>query len=298
MDLRQIRYFLCVAEEKNFSAAAQRLHMSQPPLSRSIMSLEEEIGAPLFIRDKNGLVLTEAGNLLRHKGQELLTLHEDIMTELRSISLSKKNKIVIGSNDASNAIIVPQFMKLFHENFHNAEVISYSGTAIEICNRILDGEIDIGFLRWPFSRMELFDIHQLSSEEEYVAIAAKGSPIAKGRRAPLTLATLAGCPLIMPSRESLYLPIVNAFTKNGLTPDIRCYYFEIENGIALAKQGLGVSIMPSFAPKMTNSADFSVLEISDLNEVTYFTAIKRRGDELSPVMAKSWELIKKHKFEL
>lgn len=298
MDLRQLRYFLCVADEKNISAAAQKLHMSQPPLSRQIMAIEEEIGAPLFVREKNGLVLTEAGKLLEQKGLELINMHEYIMTELRNITCSKKNKIVIGSNDSSNALIVPQFVKLFHENFHNAEVISYSGTAIEICSRILDGEIDIGFLRWPFSRMELFDIQKLSSEERYIGIVAKEPPLIKEARTQMTMKDISRYPLIMPSRESLYLPLVSAFAKSGLTPDIRCYYFEIENGVTLAKQGLGVSIMPSFAPKMTNNADFNVLKISDLNEVTYFTAIKRRGGEASAVMAKSWELIKKHKFEL
>lgn len=292
MDLRQLRYFLCIAEEKNFSAAAQKLHMSQPPLSRSIMVLEEEIGAPLFIREKNGLVLTDAGKLLQLKGIELINLHEYIMAELRSITFSGKNKIVIGSNDASNALIVPQFIKLFHENFHNAEINSYSGTANEITNRILSGEIDIGFLRWPLSGMEFFDMHKLHEGRWVAALSASHQLLKEGING-ISLEILSSYPLIMPSRESLYLPIVNAFTEKTLTPDIQCYYFELENGVILAKQGVGIAIIPNCTQRMFRDNDYKIMEITDLNETTFFSAINRKDANLSPVVNKSWEIIKK-----
>ncbi|MCC8057254.1 LysR family transcriptional regulator [Cloacibacillus sp.] len=297
MDLRQLRYFLCIAEKKNFSAAAQKLHMSQPPLSRSIMVLEEEIGAPLFIREKNGLVLTDAGKLLQLKGIELINLHEYIMAELRSITFSGKNKIVIGSNDASNALIVPQFIKLFHENFHNAEINSYSGTANEITNRILSGEIDIGFLRWPLSGMEFFDMHKLHEGRWVAALSASHQLLKEGLNG-ISLEILSSYPLIMPSRESLYLPIVKAFTEKALTPDIQCYYFELENGVILAKQGVGIAIIPNCTQRMFRDNDYKIMEITDLNETTFFSAIKRKDANLSPVVNKSWEIIKKHNFRI
>lgn len=296
-DLRQIRYFLCAAEEKNISAAAQKLNITQPPLSRSIASLEQEIGTLLFVRGNNGLVLTKAGLLLQRRGQELLDMCGDITEQLKRLADSSTDRIVIGSNDASNVLIAPQFIKLFRKTFCNVEVISHSGSAIEIIDGLRNNEIDIGFLRFPIPNIELFDTRCLL-EERWIAVTSIDYPLLKDTSKAVTLKLLSRYPLIMPSRESLHQPIIAIFNENHLTVRVRCFYFELENGLTLAKSGIGIAVMPSCTPKMFKNDNYRILEISDLNLHTYFGALKRRDDKTSEIIRNSWEIIKKHKFSI
>ena len=85
MDLRQIRYFIAVAEELNITRAAEKLHLSQPPLSRALMELEDELGCPLFIRGKRHLALTAEGLAFKRRGDQLLTLVDMTKTEISEI---------------------------------------------------------------------------------------------------------------------------------------------------------------------------------------------------------------------
>ena len=112
MDIRQIRYFMTVAEEKSISRAAERLLISQPPLSRQIKELEESIGIPLFYRTNNGLVLTKAGHLLQERGEALLTFYEETINQLQDLAKREHNHIVFGSIDGSSTLIAPVYAKL------------------------------------------------------------------------------------------------------------------------------------------------------------------------------------------
>ena len=96
MDLRTLRYFIVAAEELNITRAAEKLHMSQPPLSAQIKSLEEELGTELFIRGKRHLKLTESGQILYRRAKEIISLSEKTQSELQSMGEGIRGTIAIG----------------------------------------------------------------------------------------------------------------------------------------------------------------------------------------------------------
>ncbi|NLA43396.1 LysR family transcriptional regulator, partial [Candidatus Saccharibacteria bacterium] len=96
-----------MAEEKTITAAAQKLYISQPPLSRAIKSLEDKIGTPLFIRDPAGLELTASGRALERYARALLLQHSEMMREMKAISSRLNNRIILGANDGTYKFVIP-----------------------------------------------------------------------------------------------------------------------------------------------------------------------------------------------
>jgi DNA-binding transcriptional LysR family regulator len=288
MDLWKIRYFLVVAKEKSISSAAQKLHISQPPLSRHIKSLEKEIGVPLFIRKKSGLVLTETGRVLKERGEELIDLYEEIIFDLKKVS--SKNNIIFGANDGGRDLVVPVYTELLNKRFDYAEVISRYGPTAEIMDGILNGTIDIGFIRVPFSSMGKFDIIELELES-WVALMSENYPMPEDWKDGVTRKQLYGHPLIVPTRQSLYLPLIEALTVGDGPPDVLCHYFALEKAVIMAENDLGISIVPSSIKKIVQGHDYITKNIKDLKMTTCYAAIKKKGEFRSETLRRFWEVI-------
>lgn len=288
MDLWKIRYFLVAANEKSISSAAKKLHISQPPLSRHIKSLEKEIGVPLFMRRKSGLVLTETGIVLKKRGEELIELYEEIMVEIKEVS--SKNNIVFGANDGARDMVVPMYTELLNKRFDYAEVVSYYGPTAEIMDGILSGSIDIGFLRTPFSHMEEFDIIELE-KESWVALMAENYSVPEDWNDGITREQLYGQPLIMPTRQSLYLPLIKALTVIEGPPDVLCHYFALEKAVMMAVHELGIAIVPSSIKKIIQDYDYITKEIKNLKMTTCYAAIKKKGYCRSETLRRFWDVI-------
>lgn len=290
MDLWKIRYFLVVAKENRISSAAKKLHISQPPLSRHIKSLEKEIGVPLFLRKKSGLVLTETGQLLQKRGEELIKLYEKDMLEIKEVSSKGKIKVVFGANDGAKDFVVPVYTEILNEKFNYAEVSYCFGPTSEIKDGILKGKIDIGFIRVPFSHMEQFDIINLE-KESWLALIGKNYPIPDDWNDNVTLKQLNEQPLIMPSRQSLYLPLIKALTVEDNPPDVLCHYFKLEKATILAESNLGISIVPSIIKNIIENNNYITKDIQDLDMTTCYAAIKRKGEFSTETLRRFWDVI-------
>jgi len=101
VDLRRLRYFIAVAEELNFRRAADRLHISQPPLSQQIQALEADLGATLLLRDRRSVELTEAGEVLLRRARAILALASDTTTEVRRVGRGELGRLVVGFMSAA-----------------------------------------------------------------------------------------------------------------------------------------------------------------------------------------------------
>ena len=115
MEIRQLLYFTAIAEEGTISGAARRLHLSQPPLSRQLQLLEEELGCQLFRRDTRHMELTEAGELLYARSRESLRSLGDIKREMADISLGKGGKLSLGVVSSVSGRLLPGWIRHFHE---------------------------------------------------------------------------------------------------------------------------------------------------------------------------------------
>ncbi len=295
MDIRNIRYFLAVAEEKSVSAAAKKLHISQPPLSRQIKDLEEELGVSLFNREISGLTLTEAGVLLKGRGEELLAVYEGTLREMQEFAAAGRNRIVFGAACGANVLVVPIYERLFRQKFERAEITSVSGTVEEITAKVMREEVDIGFVRLPFERMDLFDIVKLNDNERWLALTAPHYPSADDWQDDVSISQLIDKPLILPARQSLYMPLLDEMKPLEENPQVLCYYFEMDNAVLLAQHRLGIAIVPESILRIVPEGEYIARRIRDLKLETCYAAIKKKGEHSSEAVRKFWPSFQHHK---
>ncbi|MDG3131944.1 LysR family transcriptional regulator [Streptococcus suis] len=180
MDIRQLTYFIAVAESKNYSRAAKNLFVTQPTLSQSIKKLESELNAILFLQNGRQLTLTEAGEILYERGQILITNINQMVTEIQQLNQKKKETIRIGLT----ALFAIQFMKqiaTFMATHSNIEVSLIQEGSRKLQELLAKGEIDIALLSFPSTRGDItIEPLQTSIQGYKVSIVmTKDHPLAK-----------------------------------------------------------------------------------------------------------------------
>ena len=145
MELRVLRYFLMVAREENITRAAEKLHITQPTLSRQLMQLEEDLGATLFRRNNHRITLTEDGMLLKRRAQELLELAEKTRREFQSRE-ELTGEIAIGCGETCNMAYLSDWMMSFRREHPLVQFRIRTATADDVKERIENGLLDMGLL--------------------------------------------------------------------------------------------------------------------------------------------------------
>ncbi len=168
MNLQQMRYFLTVAETGNITAAANLLHMAQPPLSRQIKQLEEELDTELFDRSGRHLQLTESGILLAHRVREILNLTERSLQEVRSVGQGISGTLYMGAVSTANYMLLPNLIKEFNKLYPQVRFQLVTEATTRITELLEKGVLELGIVRMPFNS-NFFDSYNLP-EEKLVAI--------------------------------------------------------------------------------------------------------------------------------
>lgn len=218
MELRQLRYFIAVAERLSFSKAAQQLHVTVPPLSRQVRQLEEEFGVELFVRDRRHVALTDAGRTLLREARVLLSQTAHVSECVRLAKSGEAGLVKIGIGVGLGERISRVLIE-HAKHFPAVEIQChdvYSGLQNEA---LLEGKIDVGFLRPCGNRAELAS--ELLFEEHLVVHVSKASPLAK--RKTLRVKDLAGEPLLMLDRSissGLHDKILDMYARAGVTPNV------------------------------------------------------------------------------
>lgn len=293
MDIKIIQYFLTVAEEKNITAAAKKLHISQPPLSRQLKNLENEIGTPLFIRNNAGMMLTDAGKLLQKRGNELVRLFRLTQLELQETANASKERFTIGSYGAASTFLLPTCVDLLAKEFPNIEVHIFYGSPEEIIRKVRSGEIDVGFIRTPFEDMASFDLLTLYTEDWIVAIP-RDHPLAFSAGTSVSVESLSENRLIVPSRASICKPLMDLFLNREKDLNIICYYYGLENALALVEKGVGIAICPRSTKLLEKGRNFVVKDIESTKIMTSLAAIRQKDRSPSDRMDRFWKLFQKH----
>ena len=246
MDLRSLNYFSVVAEELNFTRAAQRLNMSQPPLSNQIRNLEEELGTQLFIRGGRTLQLTEAGKLLYRRAEQILDLAERTQEEVSSLAMGLSGTLCLGSVAGVAPFLAARWIAGFREEYPLVRFEIVNGSSDDIIDQNLRGYIALGIIAAPYDREHLEGIPV--GEEPWCAIMAQNHPLAAQPEAPLPLKELAGQPLIVPHRRSRVDEIRSWFRLAGAEPNIVGEHSNFVDVLAMAHAGVGISIFPQTTP--------------------------------------------------
>ncbi|AHK28032.1 LysR family transcriptional regulator [Rhodococcus opacus PD630] len=152
MEISQITAFLAVAEELHFGRAAQRLHSAQPPLSRTIRQLEKQLGATLFERNTRNVRLTSAGEALLGPAREILDACRLAEIAVAAAGRGQVGRVRIGFAGVSSHLLIGRWAKLVRHTHPGIEfVLDSSAFASEALNKLLDGTLDIGLVRWIFT---------------------------------------------------------------------------------------------------------------------------------------------------
>lgn len=145
MNLKQLEAFVCVAETRNFSRAARKLYLTQPTVSAHIHSLEEELGARLFIRTTKDVLLSGDGERLYQKARAMLQLEREIRRDFQNLEGADKRTVVIGASTIPGQYILPGALSLFSRHYPESRLEILENDSLGVVNMVLNGEIEVGF---------------------------------------------------------------------------------------------------------------------------------------------------------
>lgn len=259
MNLQQMRYFLTVAETGNITAAANLLHMAQPPLSRQIKQLEEELETELFDRSGRHLQLTETGVLLAHRAREILNLTERSLQEIRSAGQGISGTLYMGAVSTANYMLLPNLIKEFNKLYPQVHFQLVTEATTRITELLEKGILELGIVRMPFNS-NFFDSYNLPEEKLMAILNTECHPLPLDKHT-LTIAELAAYPLLLHKKyESL---ITNVFHKHHCRPQYFCRSNDTIPLLGWTEAGLGATILPQSAAIGEAKSKLAVYEIED-----------------------------------
>ncbi|MBN2795425.1 MAG: LysR family transcriptional regulator [Clostridia bacterium] len=233
MDFKKLIYFVSVAENLSYSKAAEKLHMSQPPLTYQIKLLEDALGVSLFKRTTRRVELTKAGEILLERARQILELIELTTEEIKQHQLEKKI-LKIGFVASSAALLSPKKLKAYHEIHGDVHFHLKEGSTYEVLDDLNHGLVDVGLVRTPFNG-ENYEITYLS-DEPMIAVSLNQM------KTSLKLEDLKDVPLVLDKRFKTL--IMNSCIKEGFMPSIICEGEDSRSLLSWVESGLGVAILP------------------------------------------------------
>ncbi|MEM5383646.1 LysR family transcriptional regulator [Paraburkholderia phymatum] len=242
MELRQLRYFVAVAEERNFTRAAERLNMTQPPLSRQIQQIEDSVGLALFERGARPLKLTEAGRVFYAQAKRLLEESDELLPLTRRLA-QLAERIVIGFVPSTLYGPLPDVIRAFREAAPLIQISLIEMFTIEQLSALKGGRIDVGFGRLRFDEPQL--AREVLVEETLIAALPAGHALAESET--LTLDALSKETLIVyPStpRPSYADQQLSAFRDHAVEPAAVHEVRELQTALGLVAAQVGVCLVP------------------------------------------------------
>lgn len=223
MDIKQCRYFIAIAEEKQITAAARRLHMAQPPLSQQLKLMEEELGVILFERKGRMMELTQAGRSFYDYAVTLTKYMEEAVMEMQSFRHGIRGKLAIGINTISDRLI-PQALQQFRTTHPQVTYKIQQNESAQLCRLLEDGKVELACVRMPV-QTERYEVLHLPQEPLfYISSTPLDSPTEMGPGVEMGtyFEQLTGIPLLLPSTEGLgmFELILDKFREHQVTPSI------------------------------------------------------------------------------
>ena len=248
MDLKTLTYFVTVAEELNISHAAEKLNMSQPPLSYQIKSLEQELNTTLFIRGKRNLQMTEPGQLLYRRAKEILDLSNKAKEEILSLGRGMTGTISLGLVEGTAPHIAGEWFTGFYRLYPNVRFRILDGNSDDLMEKLRSGLISMAVITSPCDHVLLN--HFPVGSEPMVALMNQDHPLSGIPEDSVSIEQLVGEPLIVPSRRAVIEDIYRWFRGIKSEPNIICEMDNYLDAAALAGRGMGISIFPqtSYVP--------------------------------------------------
>lgn len=240
MEMRQLRYFLAVAEAQNFTRAAEAVHVSQPSLSVQIAALEDELGAPLFDRLGRRVALTQAGQVLREHAQRVLREIEQGTQAIQELTGAERGRLLVGTLSTVNAYLIPPLVSRFRQRFPSVQLQIQARPSSDIVADLLANRVDLGLCLLPVDSERVVTNRLF---DETLCLVAPAGFRRLGHR--VKMRELAGLPLIlMPADYCLRKMVEAECADAGVRPQVSIEMTSPEGILEAVKQGAGLTILP------------------------------------------------------
>jgi DNA-binding transcriptional LysR family regulator len=277
MELRHLRYFVAVAEERNFTRAAQRLNIAQPPLSRQIQQLEETLGVQLLERNSRPLKLTETGKFFYSHAAQLLAQTADLESMTRRVGNIERS-LSIGFVGSTLYGMLPKIIRRFRDANATVELSLHEMSTMDQMRALKDGRIDVGFGR---IRLEDANVRRVILREEKMIVALpEGHPLSLAPAALALRELVQETLIIFPKtpRPSYADQVLAAFHDRALKPRRIYEVRELQIALGLVAAGEGISIVPSSVNGLKRD-DVAYKELDDPTLVSPIIMSMRALDE-------------------
>jgi LysR family transcriptional regulator, benzoate and cis,cis-muconate-responsive activator of ben and cat genes len=284
MELRHLRYFVTAAEELNFSRAAARLRVSQPPLSRQIRNLEEEIGAPLFDRSRQKLQLTPAGKSFLEQAKQILAQSERAVQMAKAVAQGKCGQLTLAFLSPLGGVFLPTALRVFRRKFPLVEVTLTEMAPGRQLKALCEGRIDIGIVPKDEARLEKALALEPVIEVRMMAALPPEHPLTRLREVPLR--TFADEPIVTFKRSTapaLHDWIRDLCRASGFEPIMARQCDQAQAMLDSVASGLGVAILPEFFRRYQSDVAFRPLAPN--SPKTELCMVWRRSDNSAAVHA-------------
>lgn len=281
MDFRHFKYFVAVAEERSFTRAAERLHISQPPLSRQIQQLEDELGMQLLERDTRPLQLTVAGQFFYERAVRLIEQVNETITMTRRVSQTDR-RLVIGFVPSTMYGALPRIARMFRAAKPLTELVLVEKISAEQNDALNAGQIDVGFgrLRLDDPRVK----REVLREEPLVLAIPAEHPLAS-TTTPLSLVDAAPYPLLVyprTPRASYADQVLSIFRDKGVEPAEVHEVQEMQTALGLVASGMGVCVVPASAQRLRREEVVyrALLEPSAVSPIVMSTRLHDQSEDI------------------
>jgi len=262
MELRQLKQLLVLAETLNFHRAAEKLHIAQPALSRSIRKLEEELGVELFERHPTGLRMTYAGAVVLRKAQRTLSCADEVRQAALDGQSGEQGVLRLGYVGSATYSLMPRLIRAFRLRYPRVETVIEESATTDLLKRLETYSLDVALVRYPTPEAPGVTLTLLSEDSFYLAVCADS---AFATRPAISLKELADAPFILQSRTlapASNAILMGALNDAGIQPHIVQEAVQLQSVLSLVECGLGVALVPGQV-RAYLSPGVSLVPISD-----------------------------------
>lgn len=253
MEVRQLRYFIAVAEELHFGKAAAKLHMTQPPLSQQIQLLETNLGVTLFHRTKRRVELSAAGESFLVQARAIVASAEAVVGMVQRVHRGEAGRLTVGWKPWADLTALPPMIRAFCDRYPDVQLEIHNLTVDEQVSALLSGTIDMGFVVRPHGpgspRLHNSELtSQFILRQALAVVVPKNHRFASQRR--ILLAQLSHEPYILFRRDSspvFYDYLISLYQRSGLALNVRHEADHPSTVLGLVAAGLGITILPHSA---------------------------------------------------
>ncbi len=293
MEIRVLRYFLAVAKEGGFSAAAETLNITQPTLSRQIQELEIELGYPLFERANRNVFLTAEGMFLRQRAEEILEMVEKTKSEFSRARNAVEGDVHIGGGETEGMTIVARCIRDVQKKYPKIRFHLYSGNAQDVTERLEKGLLDFGVLIQPFD-LSKYDKIDLPAKDVWGVILKKDHPLATHKT--LNKNDLPGVPLIC-SRQVLQKSVkengfLDWFGSDFSKMNIVATYNLLFNAALLVEEGVGCALALDKLANIRNNGSLCFRPLEPVLE-SALNLVWKRNQSFSPAQKAFLDAVQK-----